>query len=135
MNLTKEKIELATLKGELVALISVFSMYIDNQQSKEYLEEVKLKVKNLELTTSESYSITDYLNFTQEVNKFKNELSDKDKFWWEINGVEVLWKRVYVSTYNKSIDFKTHDDLLKYLYFELKDDIYILTQLDPLSLY
>ena len=127
---TKEKIELATLKGELLGVLSGFKLYIDNEYSLLYLEELKQKVKDLKLnTTDELYSIEDYLNFTKDVEVFKNELSEKEKVYWETIGVEVLWKRIYISEFKKSMDFKTHDDLLDYLFFELKEDVFILNQL------
>jgi hypothetical protein len=69
------------------------------------------------------------LNFTKDVEVFKNELSEKEKVYWETIGVEVLWKRIYISEFKKSMDFKTHDDLLDYLFFELKEDVFILNQL------
>jgi len=128
---TKEEIELAKLKGELLGVLSGLKLYIDDENILTYLEELKQKVKELRLNPpDELYSITDYLNFTKEVEVFKNEvLSEKEKVYWETIGVEVLWRRIYISEFKKSIDFKTHDVLLDYLHFELKEDVFILNQL------
>jgi CRISPR/Cas system CSM-associated protein Csm5 (group 7 of RAMP superfamily) len=76
---TKEKIELATLKGELLGVLSGLKLYIDDENPLSYLEELKQKVKELRLNPSdELYSIIDYLNFMKDVEVFKNEvLSEK----------------------------------------------------------
>lgn len=128
----KDKIDLANLKGEVLAIITLLKnfKFVEDPNSLEFLDGVASKIKNLEIVKcDDNFSIKEYLDFMEEVEDFKKSLKKEYLIYWEMIGVEVLWRRIYISILDKTIDFKNNKEVIDYLYNDLKDDIYILKQL------